>query len=55
MDEATKSIVYESGYDIRCIDEPFKIKGDFNTNSAANLMVTFELCDDSKRKCKPWK
>ena len=36
-----------------CIDEPYDIFGDFNSRTASNLMVTFELCDESVRKCKP--
>ena len=30
---------------MKCIDEPFKIFGSFNTNTASNLMITFEKCD----------
>ena len=52
MDDTTKDIVIESGYDLRCIDVPYGVKGDFNSNAADNLMVTYELCDRSKRTCK---
>ena len=35
---------------MKCIDEEdFAIAGDFNSNTASNLMVVFELCVDSKR------
>ena len=54
VSESAQNVVKKGGYDLRCIDEPFEVKGDFNTNTAANLMVTFELCDSSKRTCKPW-
>lgn len=37
---------------MKCIDEPYEIKGDFHTNSAANLMIVFDKCDHTKRKCK---
>ena len=33
---------------MKCIDEPFDIYGDFNSNSASNLMVAFEKCDQEK-------
>ena len=60
MDESTEHIVYNSGYQLRCIDDPsaLKIKGDFNSNSASNLMVVFEFCDSKNpertgaEKCK---
>ena len=52
MDGSTEDIVNKSGYDLRCIDEEFNVRGDFNTNSAENLMITFELCDSTKRTCK---
>ena len=47
MDESTRIIVTESGYQLRCIEDldSVRIKGDFNTNSAENLMVVFETCD----------
>lgn len=37
---------------MKCIDEQYDIFGDFNTNNAANLMVTFEKCDPTVRQCK---
>lgn len=45
MDEATTTIVLESSYHLRCIEDQYEIKGDFNSNAASNLMVTFEVCD----------
>ena len=52
MDDTTKNIVTESGYDLRCIEDPYGVKGDFNSNAADNLMVTFEKCDPKKKTCK---
>ena len=52
MDDSTKDLVLNDGYDLRCIDVPYSVKGDFNTNAADNLMVTYELCDSSKTTCK---
>ena len=52
MDGSTEDIVKKSGYDLRCIGDDFNVRGDFNTNSANNLMITFELCDRTKRTCK---
>lgn len=37
----------------KCIDEPFELKGHYDSQSAQNLMVVFEVCDPTKRKkCK---
>ena len=41
MDETTEIIVNKSSYQLRCIDNDYEIKGDFNSNAASNLMVTF--------------
>ena len=40
------------GPKLKCIKEPFKLFGNFNSNSSSNLMVVFEKCDPSKRTCK---
>ena len=45
MDERTEIIVNKSSYQLRCIDDDYEIKGDFNSNAASNLMVTFQVCD----------
>ena len=37
---------------LKCIDEPFEIKGHYDSFTAANLMVVYEVCDPNKRKCK---
>ena len=37
---------------MNCIDEPFEVFGDYNSNSASNLMVVFDICDPKKRTCK---
>ena len=60
MDESTRNIVTNSGYQLRCLEDldSIRIKGDFNTNSADNLMVVFETCDPENpartgaQKCK---
>lgn len=31
-----------------CVDEPFEVTGDFDSETAKNLMVTYELCDNTK-------
>ena len=40
---------------MKCIDEPWVMYGDFSTNIASSLMITFEKCDptklDTKLKC----
>ena len=36
-----------------CIDEPYNVYGDFDSRAASNLMVTFEVCNELERKCKP--
>ena len=45
MDDTTEIIVNQSSYQLRCIDSDYEIKGDFNSNAASNLMVTFQVCD----------
>ena len=53
MDDTTTDIVTNSDYDLRCIESPYGVKGDFNSNAADNLMVTFERCDRTvKTTCK---
>ena len=44
LSPSTQNVV-DAGYNIKCIEDPVSLYGDFNTDSAANLMVTFELCD----------
>lgn len=48
----SKSTSYQ-GYikKMKCVDEPFEIFGDYNTNVASNLMVTFVKCDPQLRQC----
>lgn len=37
----------------KCIDEPFEIYGNYNSQNFANLIITFELCSLEKRDtCK---
>ena len=38
--------------DMRCITEEFEIKGDYDSSTARNLMVIFDVCDSSLRQCK---
>ena len=40
------------GPKLKCIKDPFKLFGNFNSNAASNLMVVFEKCDPSERTCK---
>ena len=40
------SEIFESNYPLMCIDDEYEIKGDFNTNTASNLMIVFELCEE---------
>ena len=51
LHEKTNSAIVSSTI-MKCIDEPFEIKGEFNTNTAANLMIVFDKCDPTKRTCK---
>lgn len=37
---------------MKCIDEPYEIYGDYNSDVTANLMAVFVKCDPEKRKCK---
>ena len=37
---------------MKCIDEPFEMFGDFDTNIANNLMISFTECDPTLRYCK---
>ena len=37
---------------LKCIDEPYEIKGHYDSYTAANLMVVYEVCDPTKRTCK---
>ena len=41
-----------SSYNIQCIDDDYHVSGDFNSQTASNLMVVFEVCDPSVRTCK---
>ena len=54
FDEKTSRIfgVEEFVFNLKCIDEPYEIRGDGQSFFADTLMVTFELCDSKKRKCK---
>ena len=45
MDEATNDILNGSNWEIKCIDDDFEIRGDFNSKAASNLLVTFTLCN----------
>ena len=35
-----------------CTDEPYEIKGHYDSFTAANLMVVYEICNPEKRTCK---
>ena len=51
LDPTAKALVNDA-YQMLCIDEPYNIYGDFDSRAAANLMVTFEVCNEMERKCK---
>ena len=34
----------------KCIDEPYDVYGDYNSNAAGNLMVVFDKCDPAKQE-----
>jgi len=51
-DESVEEVVKNSSINLQCIIDDYSISGDFNSNSASNLMVVFELCDSSVRFCK---
>ena len=52
FDPDTEGNVIHVKDQLKCIDEPFEIKGHYDSFTAANLMVVYEVCDPSKRKCK---
>lgn len=38
---------------MKCIDEPYQIRGHFDSQTASNLMIVYEVCDPAKMaKCK---
>ena len=39
-------------YKMKCIDDPYEISGDYNSDVAANLQIVFDRCDPEARKCK---
>ena len=50
MSDSAKTITETPSIDLRCIDtDDFEVSGNFNSDSASNLMVVFELCDASLR------
>lgn len=40
------------GKKLKCIDEPYSILGDFNTDRAIALMTVIEKCNPEVRSCK---
>ena len=52
MSDSAKTIVNDDWYSLKCIDDDFEISGNFNSDTASNLMVVFEICDSSKQTCK---
>ena len=42
------------GPKLKCITEKIQLNGDYNSDSATNLVVVFDLCDPEKRNdCQP--
>ena len=37
---------------MKCIAEPYKIWGDYNSDITTNLMIVFEKCDPKLRECE---
>ena len=35
-----------------CTDEPYEIKGHYDSYTAANLMIVYEICNPEKHICK---
>ena len=54
MNEDTIANINSVKQNLKCIDDPYQIKGHFNSQTAANLMVVYEICDPVKQqgKCK---
>ena len=46
-----KDIVTDNKH-MRCIDEEYEIQGDFDSYSARNLMIVFDICNPKLRTCK---
>ena len=52
MSDSAKTIVNDDSYNLKCIVDDFDIAGNFNSDTASNLMVVFEICDSSQQTCK---
>ena len=53
MGEDTKGNIESVKGSLKCIDEPYLIQGHFNSQTASNLMIVYEICDPKKQdKCK---
>ena len=52
FDENTIGIIESLRERMMCIDEKFEISGDFDSQTAQNLMIVYEICDPLKRRCK---
>ena len=45
MSDNAYTLVNDPYYDMLCIGKDFEIRGDFDSDTASNLMVVIELCD----------
>ena len=50
--KSTSDLIVNVQETLRCIDEPFEISGSYDTFTAQNLMVVYEVCNPESRKCK---
>ena len=53
MDERSSALGNDISKRFKCINEPYDIWGDYNSDRAQNLMIVYELCDPKIRTtCK---
>ena len=50
--EVTGKVIDTYMDSLYCINEPYKMFGDYDSETASNLIVLYEKCDPNKYKCK---
>ena len=50
--EVTERVLTTYMDSLYCIDEPYEMFGDYESETASNLIVVYEKCDPERRKCK---
>ena len=50
--EVTEKVLTAYMDTLYCINEPFEMFGDYESETASNLIVVYEKCDPERRKCK---